>query len=88
MVINLCWVKNGDFGKVESEITELRKACGSHILKVIIETCYLTEEEKITLCDCVTQAGADFIKTSTGFGYPAVQPEYRQRSQNEGRRRS
>lgn len=68
MVINLCWVKNGDFGKVESEITELRKACGSHILKVIIETCYLTEEEKITLCGCVTRAGADFIKTSTGFG--------------------
>ena len=68
MVINLCWVKNGEFDKVESEIAELRRACGSHILKVIIETCYLTEEEKITLCGCVTRAGADFIKTSTGFG--------------------
>ncbi len=68
MVINLCWVKNGEFDKVESEIAELRRACGKHILKVIIETCYLTDEEKTTLCGCVTRAGADFIKTSTGFG--------------------
>lgn len=68
MVINLCWVKNGEFDKVESEIAELRRACGKHILKVIIETCYLTDEEKVALCGCVTRAGADFIKTSTGFG--------------------
>ncbi len=68
MVINLGWVKNGDFSAVEQEISELRRICGEHILKVIIETCYLTEEEKKALCGCVTRAGADYIKTSTGFG--------------------
>ena len=50
------------------EIKALKKAAGDKILKVIIETCYLTEEEKISLCKCVTEGGADFIKTSTGFG--------------------
>lgn len=68
MVVNLGDVKNGEFGKVEEEIRTLKKAAGGHILKVIIETCYLTEEEKIALCGAVTVAGADFIKTSTGFG--------------------
>lgn len=68
MVINLGWVKNGEFDKVEREISELRNACGNKILKVIIETCYLTDDEKTALCGCVTRAGADFIKTSTGFG--------------------
>lgn len=68
MVVNISDVKNHLFGKVEEEIRTLKKACGSHILKVIIETCYLTEEEKIAMCQAVTQAGADFIKTSTGFG--------------------
>lgn len=68
MVINIGDVKNGDFAKVENEIRTLKEACGNHILKVIIETCYLTEEEKIALCLAVTNAGADFIKTSTGFG--------------------
>lgn len=68
MVINLGMVKNGDFDSVTEEISALKKACGSHILKVIIETCYLTDEEKIRLCKCVTDGGADFIKTSTGFG--------------------
>lgn len=68
MVINISDVKNGDFGKVEKEITALREAAGEHILKVIIETCYLTEEEKIAMCRAVTNAKADFIKTSTGFG--------------------
>ena len=68
MVVNISDVKNGDFSKVGSEIQELKKVCGSHILKVIIETCYLTEEEKIAMCKEVTNAGADFIKTSTGFG--------------------
>lgn len=68
MVINISDVKNGDFDKVEEEIKTLKKACGDHILKVIIETCYLTEEEKIRMCEIVTKAGADFIKTSTGFG--------------------
>lgn len=68
MVINVSDVKNGDFDKVEEEIRTLKKACGDHILKVIIETCYLTEEEKIKMCQIVTRAGADYIKTSTGFG--------------------
>ena len=68
MVINICDVKNGDFDKIEREIETVRDACGSHVLKVIIETCYLTVDEKIKLCEIVTNAGADFIKTSTGFG--------------------
>ena len=68
MVINISDVKNGQFEKVEEEIRTLKKVCGSHILKVIIETCYLTEEEKIAMCRAVTAAGADYIKTSTGFG--------------------
>lgn len=68
MVINISDVKNGMYDKVEEEIRTLKRACGTHILKVIIETCYLTEEEKIAMCKAVTNAGADFIKTSTGFG--------------------
>lgn len=68
MVINISDVKNGDYDKVEEEIRTLKKACGDHVLKVIIETCYLTTEEKIAMCKAVTAAGADYIKTSTGFG--------------------
>ena len=68
MVVNLCDVKNGEFGKVTEEIRAIKQAIGSKILKVIVEVCYLTEEEKVALCKCVTDAGADFIKTSTGFG--------------------
>ena len=68
MVVNIGDVKNGDFDKVETEIRTLKEACGEHVLKVIIETCYLTEEEKIAMCRAVTGAGADYIKTSTGFG--------------------
>ncbi|HKM33710.1 MAG TPA: deoxyribose-phosphate aldolase [Lachnospiraceae bacterium] len=68
MVVNISDVKNGYYDKVESEIATLKKACGTHILKVIIETCYLTEEEKIAMCRAITNAGADYIKTSTGFG--------------------
>ena len=68
MVINIGDVKNKEFDKVLSEIKALREACGDKILKVIIETCYLTEEEKIKLCELVTEAKADYIKTSTGFG--------------------
>lgn len=68
MVVNLGDVKNGEFDKVEKEIFQLKEACGNKVLKVIIETCYLTEEEKIKLCKCVTNAKADYIKTSTGFG--------------------
>lgn len=68
MVVNISDVKNGLYGKVEQEIRALKELCGDHILKVIIETCYLTEEEKIAMCKAVTNAGADYIKTSTGFG--------------------
>ena len=68
MVINLTHVKNGHFDAVLNEIRAVRAASNGHILKVIIETCYLTEGEKIKVCEIVTEAGADFIKTSTGFG--------------------
>lgn len=68
MVVNISDVKNGLYDKVEEEIRALKAACGGHILKVIVETCYLTEEEKIAMCRAVTNAGADYIKTSTGFG--------------------
>ena len=68
MVVIISDVKNGDYGKVEQEIRTLKEVCGAHILKVIIETCYLTREEKIAMCDIVTRAGAEYIKTSTGFG--------------------
>lgn len=68
MVINIADVKNGDYDKVTEEIRSLKQAAGDKILKVIIEACYLTEEEKIAMCKAVTEAGADYIKTSTGFG--------------------
>ncbi len=68
MVINIGDVKNGLYDKVEQEIRTLKEICGTHILKVIVETCYLTAEEKIAMCRAVTNAGADYIKTSTGFG--------------------
>lgn len=68
MVVNISDVKNGDFDKVEKEIATIKEACGDKILKVIIETCYLTDDEKVKLCGCVTRAKADYIKTSTGFG--------------------
>ena len=68
MVINLCDVKNCNYEKVENEIRTLKEIVGSNVLKVIIEACYLTEEEKIKLCEIITKAGADYIKTSTGFG--------------------
>lgn len=68
MVVNISDVKNGLYDKVEEEIRTLKEVCGDHVLKVIIETCYLTEEEKIAMCRVVTNAGADYIKTSTGFG--------------------
>ena len=64
MVINIGWVKDGKYDLVEEEIRTLKKACGDKILKVIIETCLLTEEEKIKMCEVVTNSGADFIKTS------------------------
>lgn len=75
MVINLGDVKNGDFEKVTDEITAVKKAADGRMLKVIIETCYLDEEEKLKLCKCVLDAGADYIKTSTGFGSDGAQEE-------------
>lgn len=68
MVINICDAKDHNFKNIENEIKLIRDACPNQILKVIIETCYLTEEEKVEICKCVTNAGADYIKTSTGFG--------------------
>lgn len=67
MVINIGWVKDKKYDLVEEEIRTLKAACGEKILKVIIETCLLTDEEKIKMCQTVTNAGADYIKTSTGF---------------------
>lgn len=67
MVINIGWVRMGQYDKVLTEINALKEACGDHILKVIIETCLLTDEEKIKMCEIVSASGADFIKTSTGF---------------------
>jgi deoxyribose-phosphate aldolase len=67
MVINLGMLKDQKYDLILAEIKQLKAACGNLILKVIIETCLLTEEEKIKMCEIVTNAGADFIKTSTGF---------------------
>ncbi len=67
MVINLGWVKDRKYDAVRDEIAAVKKACGGKLLKVIIETCLLTDEEKIALCQAVTESGADYIKTSTGF---------------------
>lgn len=67
MVINIGWLKNGQYDDVKNEIAAVKKAVGSHVLKVIIETCLLTDAEKEKMCDIVPEAGADYIKTSTGF---------------------
>ena len=67
MVINIGQLKAGNYDYIENEIRTLKNACGEKILKVIIETCLLTDEEKVKMCELVTKAGADFIKTSTGF---------------------
>ena len=67
MVINLGMVKENRFDEIEAEIKAIKEACGEKILKVIIETCLLNEEEKVAMCKCVTDAKADYIKTSTGF---------------------
>lgn len=67
MVINIGWAKDGKFDCIEEEIRTLKAACGDKILKVIIETCLLTDGEKVKMCQAVTSAGADYIKTSTGF---------------------
>ncbi len=67
-VVNITDVKNHRYDEVRKELKMIREACGDKLLKVIIETCYLTEEEKIELCKIVTEVKADYIKTSTGFG--------------------
>ena len=68
MVINIGWIKDGLYDRELEEIREIKKACGGKLLKVIIETCLLTEQEKIEMCRVVSESGADYIKTSTGFG--------------------
>ncbi len=67
MVINLCYLKDKKYGLILDEIRRVKSVCGDIILKVIIETCLLTEEEKIVMCGLVSDSGADYIKTSTGF---------------------
>ena len=68
MVINIGWVKDKKYDAVLEEIKAIKKACNGKLLKVIIETCLLTDEEKIELCKVVSESGAEYIKTSTGFG--------------------
>lgn len=68
MVINIGMLKAGETDYVTDEIRALKKLCGARVLKVIVETCFLTEDEIVAACHCVTDGGADFIKTSTGFG--------------------
>ncbi len=67
MVLNIARLKDNDTEYVTEEIRRVKKACGDHTLKVIIETCLLTDEEKVRACQCILDAGADFVKTSTGF---------------------
>ena len=67
MVINIGWAKDGKWDEITKEIADIKGHCHGKILKVIIETCLLTDEEKIALCECVSDSGADYIKTSTGF---------------------
>ena len=67
MVINIGWLKDKEYDQVRDEIAKIKQACGGKLLKVIIETCLLTQEEKIKMCHLVTEAGAEYIKTSTGF---------------------
>ncbi len=67
MVLNIAALKDGDYAYVTKEIADIKKALGDHILKVIIETCLLTDDEKVAACKCIMEANADFVKTSTGF---------------------
>ncbi len=67
MVINIGWAKDGKWDEITGEIAAIKKACKGKLLKVIIETCLLTDDEKMQLCKCVSDSGADYIKTSTGF---------------------
>lgn len=86
MVINIGALKEGKLDYVENEIREVKKACGDKILKVIIETCLLGHDEKIAACEIVTKAGADYIKTSTGFSlYGATLEDVALLRQNVGK---
>lgn len=75
MVININWLKMKRYDEILSEIKEVKQVCDGKILKVIIETCLLTDEEKVKMCKIVTEAGADYIKTSTGFSTSGASPE-------------
>ena len=75
MVINIGWVKDGKYDAVTDEIKAVKAACKGRILKVIVETCLLTRDEKINMCRVVTEAGADYIKTSTGFSTGGATPQ-------------
>ena len=74
MVINIGWLKDKLYNKIEEEIKEVREACHGRVLKVIIETCLLSDEEKIKMCQVITQAGPDYVKTSTGFSTEGATP--------------
>ena len=74
MVINLGWLRDKKYPEVLEEVQAVKAACGERVLKVIIETCLLTREEKVEMCRIVTQAGADYIKTSTGFSTGGATP--------------
>lgn len=75
MVIHIGSLKSGQYDDILEDIVQVKKACGNHILKVIVETCLLTEEEKIKMCELVNKSGADYIKTSTGFSKSGATPE-------------
>ena len=75
MVINIGWVKDGLYDRVLEEIKAVKEHCGGKLLKVIIETCKLTDAEKIEMCRVVSESGADYIKTSTGFGAGATRED-------------
>lgn len=75
MVINLGWVKEKEYGKIQEEIKKIKETCKDKVLKVIIETCLLTEEEKVKMCEVVSKSGADYIKTSTGFSTAGATPQ-------------
>lgn len=75
MVVNLGWVKDGRWQDILEEIQAVKAGCGEQVLKVIVETCQLTQAEKVKLCELVTESGADFIKTSTGFSSGGATPE-------------
>ncbi|MDO5438819.1 MAG: deoxyribose-phosphate aldolase [Erysipelotrichaceae bacterium] len=75
MVINISALKDGDLDYVTKDIRTVKEACGKTLLKAIIETCLLTDEEKVQACECAVKAGADYVKTSTGFSKAGAKPE-------------